>query len=151
MPTSGKNSQRTVDRRGSFSILVVSPQSEDYVALNRMFGNRVFRFASAASVADARFFVEHNQPEVVVTERDLPDGDWADVLIVSRTSPLVVASRQADDELWTTVLNIGGYDVLRKPFEPDEVVRVLSMATFHSQRRRPAGRASLEYLAANVH
>ena len=41
---------------------------------------------------------------------------------------LIVADRLADDALWAEVLNLGGYDLLMTPFEPEEVLRVVSMA-----------------------
>lgn len=34
----------------------------------------------------------------------------------------------ADERLWAEVLNLGGYDVLPTPFEPDEVTRVCTGA-----------------------
>jgi DNA-binding response OmpR family regulator len=41
---------------------------------------------------------------------------------------LVVTSRIADDSLWAEALNLGAYDVLAKPFDGAEVVRVVSLA-----------------------
>lgn len=41
---------------------------------------------------------------------------------------LLVVSRYADERLWAEVLNLGGYDVLLKPFEPMEVTRVVAAA-----------------------
>ena len=37
---------------------------------------------------------------------------------------LIVFSRLADERLWAEVLNLGGFDVLMTPFEPEEVLRV---------------------------
>jgi len=65
---------------------------------------------------------------VVLCERDHADGNWEDLLkaIVRLPAPpnLIVFSRLADESLWAEVLNLGGYDVLIKPFEPEEVLRV---------------------------
>ena len=41
---------------------------------------------------------------------------------------LLVTSKTADENLWAEVLNLGGYDVLMKPFELGEVTRVIGMA-----------------------
>lgn len=41
---------------------------------------------------------------------------------------VVVTSRNADESLWAEVLNYGGFDVLARPFDPREVVRVLGLA-----------------------
>src|SRR5579859_1246055 len=62
------------------------------------------------------------------------DGDsgWRQVLDKFRCLPdapfLIVTSRLADDRLWSEALNLGAYDVLAKPFDFNEVRRVLNMA-----------------------
>jgi DNA-binding response OmpR family regulator len=69
---------------------------------------------------------------VVITERDLPLGDWKDILAAIQLLPhpplLVVTSRLADEYLWTEVLNLGGHDVLAKPFQAVELQWVLESA-----------------------
>lgn len=76
---------------------------------------------------------------VIVSERDLPDGNWKDVLeaAAARQNPpvLIVTSRLADEYLWAEVLNLGGYDVLAKPFDRDEVRRTVSLAWQHWQNQ----------------
>jgi DNA-binding NtrC family response regulator len=41
---------------------------------------------------------------------------------------LIVTDRLADERLWAEVLNLGGYDLLLKPFDPEELLRVVSSA-----------------------
>jgi hypothetical protein len=41
---------------------------------------------------------------------------------------VIVSSRLADERLWAEVLNLGGYDVLGMPFEPEKVLRVADSA-----------------------
>jgi len=48
---------------------------------------------------------------------------------------LIVASRLADEYLWAEALNPGAYDVLAKPFDAEEVIRVLRSAWFHKGMR----------------
>jgi DNA-binding response OmpR family regulator len=48
---------------------------------------------------------------------------------------LVVTSRLADDHLWAEVLNIGGFDVLARPLDRDEVERVVASASRHFETR----------------
>lgn len=71
-------------------------------------------------------------PRVVVCERELPDGDWRDVLGLALDLPhpaaVIVTARHADEHLWAEVLNLGGYDVLAKPFDEREVGRSLALA-----------------------
>ena len=41
---------------------------------------------------------------------------------------IVVTSRLADERLWAEALSLGAYDVLVKPFDAREVIRILSLA-----------------------
>jgi DNA-binding response OmpR family regulator len=69
---------------------------------------------------------------VVIAERALPLGDWKDLFTALQLLPhrplLVVTSRLADEHLWAEVLNLGGHDVLAKPFQMAEVQRALESA-----------------------
>jgi DNA-binding NtrC family response regulator len=70
---------------------------------------------------------------VVIIDRSLSDGSsWKDVLTsldrhVDRPQ-LIVADRFADEALWAEVLNLGGYDLLIRPFDPAELQRVVTLA-----------------------
>jgi DNA-binding response OmpR family regulator len=63
---------------------------------------------------------------VLICESNLSDGSWRDVLsglaAEAAAPPLILVSRLADDHLWAEVLNLGGYDVLSKPFDAREVL-----------------------------
>ena len=87
---------------------------------------------SAEGLEVALHIQRGSQPRVVVCERDLPDGDWRDVLKIAASllspPPVVVTFRLADEYLWAEVLNLGGYDVLAKPLDKQEVRRTLSLA-----------------------
>ena len=82
-------------------------------------------------------------PCVVVCERNFADCGWKDVLEVTASlpnpPPVIVTSRLADEYLWAEVLNLGGFDVLAKPLDRQEVHRVLNFAWEHwaDQAYRP--------------
>ena len=69
-------------------------------------------------------------------------GNWKDVLEAMRALPVpplvIVISRESDDHLWAEALNLGAYDVLAKPLDDTEIVRVLSLALHHEQETSPA-------------
>jgi hypothetical protein len=86
---------------------------------------------------------------VLLCERDHADGNWEDLLTATAKLPappnLIVFSRLADESLWAMVLNLGGFDVLITPFEPEEVLRVTFSTTslragLKRRRLQPAGR-----------
>ncbi len=114
-------------------ILSVSPVAGDHASLARIFGQFGPEMCSTCTVADALSILQTEAVAVVVAESSLPDGrSWKHLLEAigtRRDSPrLIVTSLLADEHLWAEVLNLGGYDVLTKPFDSQEVSRVVSLA-----------------------
>jgi DNA-binding response OmpR family regulator len=134
------------------SALLVSPLSEDHEFLSEIFVQQNWRFYGVRTLGSALALLREQQVPVVITERDLPLGDWKDLLAaiqhVAHRPLLVVASRLADEYLWTEVLNLGGHDVLAKPFQAKELRWVLESAwripvhsEKHATRSAPAAAA----------
>jgi DNA-binding response OmpR family regulator len=75
---------------------------------------------------------------VVVCDQTLADGDWRDLLSdlqnVQLMPPLIVSSRLVDGRLWAEVFNLGGYDLLTKPFAATEVRRVVKLAAHRGSK-----------------
>ena len=121
------------DSRSENLTILVSPYQDDLTSLNNILKSNHWRVQRARSFEESQQLLgDLHRPAVVACERDLPDGNWKDVFQfienLRNPPPLVVVSRQADESLWAEVLNVGGYDVLAKPFEENEVQRVLTMA-----------------------
>lgn len=85
--------------------------------------------SSATGVVGALAVLRDRPIPVVIVERALPCGDWRDLFAALQVLPhhprLVVTSRLADEYVWVEVLNLGGHDVLAKPFRAAEVRWVL--------------------------
>ena len=135
-----------VDRGGYASaperlvtVLAVSGSQEDHNWLGEIIRHSNWKLLSARSCREACEILKSDCVPVVVCESSLPDGNWRsllDRLAQSAGHPLlIVTSRQADDHLWAEVLNLGGYDVLPKPFDSSEVVRVIGSAWLHWRHR----------------
>ena len=94
--------------------------------------------------------LRRNRFAAVICESELIDGNWRDVLeelmAQAAAPPLIVTSFLADAPLWAEVLNRGGFDVVRVPFDAEELARVVTLAC---EENRPvgAGRLSVEALA----
>jgi DNA-binding response OmpR family regulator len=114
------------------SILLVSPHADDQAALRRILHHDSWSISRCADASEALPQLCSTLPAVVVCERDLPDGSWKTILAaceaLANAPLLLVTSRYADESLWAEVLNLGGYDVLLKPFDRAEVTRVIGMA-----------------------
>jgi DNA-binding response OmpR family regulator len=138
----------------SVSALTVGASEGDLGKLERIFDECGWTLGRVRTRSEARDFMNSTPVRVVISERELPEGGWREMLddLMQRSDPpsLLVTSRLADDSLWAEVLNMGGYDVLAQPLDSEEVLRVVSAAARHfenqSQRRQP--QLSRPYFAA---
>jgi DNA-binding response OmpR family regulator len=124
-------------------VLLVNFSAEDQAAICRMLAHPNWQLRERAGCKQALAFLRGEPVPVVVCEREQADGNWRDLLngLQELPSPpsLVVCSRLADERLWAEVLNLGGCDVLVKPFDSDDVRHVTYMA-WQSWKRRSSER-----------
>jgi DNA-binding response OmpR family regulator len=110
------------------TILSISPFEEDHSRLEAIIG-RESRLVTAQSFSAAKRFLESQNVFLVICERDSPPTTWIECLDYIQSLPappfLIVTSRLADERLWAEVLNLGGWDVLAKPFDDREVSRTV--------------------------
>jgi DNA-binding response OmpR family regulator len=108
--------------------LAVSPLPADRARLREILSQGNWKLHEASDCCGALALLRGQSVAVLLCERDHADGDWEDLLKATVRLPdppkLIVFSRLADESLWAKVLNLGGFDVLMTPFEPEEVLRV---------------------------
>lgn len=114
------------------TVLAVCPAKEDQLVLQHIFGHSKWQLFCESTWQKARSVLGEKRVPVVISDSVLPDASWKDVLGELSSMPdlptLIVSARIADEHLWGEVLNLGGYDVLAKPFDANEVFRVVSLA-----------------------
>lgn len=129
------------------SALLVGEFKQDRLLLHDIFEKLGWRLFEARGRRQALKSLERNPVQVVLAEANLPDWSWKKMLgEVRRLAPapqLIVASRTADDSLWSEVLNFGGYDVLAQPLVRDEVERVVASARRHFNVRPERARTAV--------
>jgi DNA-binding response OmpR family regulator len=124
----------------AFCILSVSPFSEDHATLEQIVregapdggADSTWRLCRASTLSAAIGILNRLSCPVIICERDLPPDSWKDLLEytqrLANPPSVIVSSRLADEWLWAEALNLGAYDVLAKPFDRTEIVRVVSLA-----------------------
>lgn len=116
----------------AMTVLAVSLSHWDLGSLKAIFSHSRWRLYQAASYAEAISFLDLYFIPVVISEENLPDGTWRDLLAHGASLPnprkLIVASHFANDRLWAEALNLGAYDVLSLPFRAAEVFHSVSLA-----------------------
>jgi DNA-binding NtrC family response regulator len=85
----------------------------------------------AGDLAEAATKLRSDRFGVVLSEANLEDGTWLNVLELTRARgiELVVTDPFADAQFWSKAINLGAYDVLAQPFHRTEVRRVLASAS----------------------
>jgi len=123
------------------SALLISPFEQDHRILRSIFQEQGWSFFATRSLESALAGLQRSAASVIITERDLPAGNWKDVLDAMLCLPdaplVVVTSLHADNYLWAEALNLGAYDVLAKPFDRTEVIRVCNSACMQHMRALP--------------
>ena len=113
-------------------VLSVSGDDADHASIRNALSPISCRVVTAGTWAGAVQSLTDVCVSVVICESDVPDGTWRDVLncLPGRTEmpAVIVTSPRADDKLWAEVLNVGGFDVVAKPFDTDELRHVLLTA-----------------------
>jgi DNA-binding response OmpR family regulator len=125
---------------GIVPVLSISPVEEDHFFLQNVLNclqstpdrSSTFKVNPCTTLASGLAALRKRQYEVIVCERDLPPGSWKDVLeqvtILPDPPSFIVTSGLADDRLWAEALNLGAFDVLAKPFDSTETMRVVGAA-----------------------
>lgn len=128
------------------TLLFVGAAEGDGLSLGAILRGSDWQLHKVRNCQEALKFLDQNCLSVVLSEAELPDGNWKELLNsmarLSASPSLIVSSRLADDRLWAEVLNLGGFDVLMTPFETEEVLRVTDSARQNWERRNAARAAA---------
>jgi DNA-binding response OmpR family regulator len=126
------NLRMQTDVTGGPSVLIISSFEEDHIRLLTILVDCHCEARAVRTCQQGLAIMREQAVSIVICERDLPDGTWRDILQaldkLCDHPCLIVTSRLADDHLWVEVLNLGGYDVLLKPLDHEEVVRSIDSA-----------------------
>lgn len=132
---------------GSPTVLSVSQNGADDGRLERIFResalthytNSEWTLVTRPTLPSSVSVLRETPISIVLCESELFPGTWREVLEQIQLLPdpplLIVTSRLADEHLWAEALNLGAYDVLTKPFDAREVIRVLNAARHYWQHR----------------
>src|ERR1035438_8532683 len=123
-------------------ILFISGRPDDALHLSEMLHTLPLKLEHVQSLGHARTRLNQLDYDVILTEADLPDGKWLDVLHPVRECPreteVIVTDPQADARFWAEALNLGAYAPLQSPLYEPEARRILYNACSRSQGRPQA-------------
>jgi DNA-binding NtrC family response regulator len=143
------NARQSAGEHNGAAALVFATDQADRDCLNAVFEASRWKLHFARDGFDVRAVLAAEFIPVVIIEDDAQAPSWRELLeLISglEASPapkLIVVSGLVDERLWAEVLNLGGYDLLPKPLDADELAWVvrsaLSERNGSSGSARPAG------------
>ena len=132
---------------GTITILSVSPANSDHAALEQTFRdsslslypNCRLALQPSSTLASALTTLRTHRIPIVLCDRDEQPEAWRRILQAGKdlSAPpcVIVTSRLADDRLWAELLKDGAFDLLAKPFDKADVMRIVHAAWVHWQNR----------------
>jgi hypothetical protein len=88
--------------------------------------------SSCANCARAAALLETEPVPIVFCDRDILEIPWRDAVDIllrsDRSRCIILCSKRDDDHLWQEATRCGGYDVVRKPIQEEQVVRTVDFA-----------------------
>jgi two-component system KDP operon response regulator KdpE len=128
-------------------ILVVEDEHEIRRFLRVSLGHSGYRLVETASAKDAVLQAAGQQPDLMILDLGLPDGDGLDVIREVRqwsTMPILVLSARGQEHDKVQALDEGADDYLTKPFSVGELLARMRVALRHAAKSNAGGSAIFE-------
>jgi two-component system KDP operon response regulator KdpE len=128
-------------------VLVVEDEPQMRRFLRPALEGQGYRVLEAATAREALIEASSHNPELVVLDLGLPDGDGVDLTRRLREwsgVPIVVISARDQEADKVAALDAGADDYLTKPFGTGELMARLRVAQRHAARFREAGEPVFE-------
>jgi two-component system alkaline phosphatase synthesis response regulator PhoP len=109
-------------------ILVVEDQAATADLIVEVLGGEGYDVQTVDTLAKARARLKKNPPEMLILDRNLPDGDGVDLLAEIRadeklsTTPIIILTAKKDVADKVLGLRTGADDYVAKPFNTEELV-----------------------------
>ena len=107
------------------NLLIVEDNLSLVEALDYTFQNEKYNFAAAASISEAKKYLENQKIDMLILDINLPDGNGLEFYrkqVLSSHIPTIFLTAIDDEETIVTSLNLGADDYITKPFSTKELI-----------------------------
>lgn len=113
-------------------VLGVALPIDDCVSLRWLAEEHKWELRLTQSPRDAFQVASQTHFEIILCDRNQPGYPWREVMVrLAKCSPrscILLVSPMNGDDLWQSVLQHGGYDVLRQPLRENSTLRAFHAA-----------------------
>lgn len=130
------------------TVLLLSPEERDHRYFGSVFARTNWRLRRAYTIEEALELLAREPIGVIVAEERLASGSWRTILRGLRRVPcpprIVLAAPAANPEVAAELLERGGWDVVARPFDAQEVLECVSAAwlSWKAERERSVARTA---------
>jgi DNA-binding NtrC family response regulator len=122
-------------------VLLASERDNDFQTLQAFLQDTKLSVVLALSWGEVASFCGNVVNPVVLVDRHFQGSNWrstvSSLLNPAANRSLILISDVSDPYLWKELVQHGGFDVLARPFERSEVLRILTFAQKHSEADWP--------------
>jgi DNA-binding response OmpR family regulator len=130
-------------RIGGELVLLVEDEASISEPFSRALAREGFLPVVAATVAEARALLEQREPDIVLLDLMLPDGDGRDLAREVRAKsqvPIIMLTARGSEVDRVVGLELGADDYVVKPFAAAEVIARIRAVLRRSRQQEPPGR-----------
>ncbi len=123
-------------------ILLIEDEPQMRRFLQAALEDKDFRLVEAVTAREGIAQAASRNPEIILLDLGLPDGDGIEVTRRIRewsTVPIIVISARGQEQDKVAALDAGADDYLTKPFGVGELLARIRVALRHAERRRGGG------------
>jgi DNA-binding NtrC family response regulator len=122
-------------------ILLTSAHKEDGQNLRTILDGTVWSVTESGDHSEALRRLKEKEVSIVLCDRNWGDTPWQqtmqDLIAARRGACVILLSNVADQYLWDEVVRLGGFDVLTRPFQREQVTSLLMFAYTHWKTKWP--------------
>lgn len=126
-------------KRNAFALLV-HERPEPCQALKAVLRRLGVDTFSVSSYAEAAHLLEQTHPHLLLTDTELPDGTWIDIVTLAQDAPApicaILVGPSVGPELSQAAVDYGAFACLSPPFDAESVSRLVAQAMVQVRARR---------------
>jgi two-component system, OmpR family, KDP operon response regulator KdpE len=134
-------------------VLVVEDEPQMRRFIRASLSAHDYGVSEAATAAEALALVTSRNPDVILMDLGLPDGDGIELTRALREwshVPIIVISARGREADKVTALDAGADDYLTKPFGVDELLARIRVALRHANQSQRTDESPLEFGALHI-
>jgi two-component system nitrogen regulation response regulator GlnG len=114
------------------TLLVIDDEQSVRYSFQRVFGRENMQVLTAATLAAGRKEIRHAEPDVIILDLQLPDGDGLDLFreihAADSKRPVIIVTAHGTTETAIEAMKHGAFEYLVKPIDLDKLSQVIDQA-----------------------